>query len=250
MGKLIEKERLKSQSRIWELDFLKGIALILMIITHLFFDLSEFFSVDVSSFGSFPSAVGKISAIIFMTVCGVSATIGKRNVQNGFRLLALATALSLVTAIFDRITGSEICIKFGILHFLAFAMIVSYFSKKLPVPVLVLLSFASFLLGKCFLSRFVNFPLLFPFGLRTREFFSGDYYPLFPNLSYIFFGNAVGKMLYKEKKSVFKKSVKGFDVFNFLGRNTLVLYFIHQPILILILIFISLFSKGLSFVYF
>ena len=184
-----------------------------------------------------------------MTVCGISATLGKKNIQNGLKILALATALSLVTAVFDRITGSEICIKFGILHFLAFAMIISYVSKKLPFPVLILLAAASYALGKYFLSIYVNSPFLFPLGLRTVLFFSGDYYPLFPNLCYIFLGNAAGKMVYKEKNSLFKKQVRIFEPLNFLGRHTLVLYFVHQPILILVLLIISMFSKSLNFVY-
>ncbi len=250
LEKLFEKEKLKSHGRITELDFLKGIALILMILNHLFFDLSAFFAVDISSFESLASIVGKTSAIIFMTVCGISATIGKRNIQNGLKLLALATALSIATAVFDRVTGSEICIKFGILHFLGFAMIISYFCKKLPVPVLFLLAAVSYALGKYFLSFFVNSPFLFPLGLRTRLFFSGDYYPLFPNLCYVFLGNALGKVLYKEKKSVFKKQFKVFEPLRFLGRHTLVIYFVHQPLMLLILIIISFFLKNFNFIYF
>lgn len=244
-----EKERLKSNGRIWELDFLKGVALILMILNHFFFDLSEFFAANVSAFEGFASVVGKTSAIIFMIVCGVSATIGKRNIKNGLRLFALAMVLTIVTAIFDRIAGTEICIKFGILHFLGLSMIISYFSKRLPVPILLLFAVGSFALGKYFSGIFVNTPFLFPFGLRTRLFFSGDYYPLFPNLCYVFLGNTIGKVLYNEKRSIFQKTFKAFEPFNFLGRHTLVLYFVHQPVLILILLIISLFSKDLSFVY-
>lgn len=248
MKNILEKDRLKSRERIWELDFLKGIALFLMILNHIFFDLSEFFSVDVSGFEGFSSVVGKASAVIFMTVCGISATLGKRNVQNGLRLFALAMALTAATAVFDRVAGTEVCIKFGILHFLSLAMMISQGTKKLPVPVLLIASVFAFALGKYFSGIFVNTPLLFPLGLRTRLFFSGDYYPLFPNLGFVFLGNALGKILYKERKSVFKKKFRFSEVLCLPGRHTLVLYFVHQPIIILFLFLISLFPNSLHFV--
>ncbi len=233
--KLLEHEQIRHRGRIAELDFLKGIALILMILNHIFFDLSQFFSADVSRFDLFASIVGKLSAVMFMTLCGVSATLGKRNVQNGLRLLFLATALSLATAVFDRVSGTEVCIKFGILHFLSFAMMLSCAVKKLPVWATGILALASYAIGKYFSTVFVDAWFLFPLGLRTRQFSSGDYYPLFPNLCFVFLGIIIGKTLYKNRKSLFKRQPGLIKPLCFLGRHTLILYFVHQPIILAVL---------------
>lgn len=241
--KLFHKNGTDTSKRIAELDILKGIALILMIINHIAFDLSEFFAVDFSAFDSFASVAGKTSAVLFMTVCGISTTIGKRNIKNGLRLLGLAMVLTLVTAVFDRIAGTEICIKFGILHFLAFAMIISCGVKKLPVPVIGGLAVACFALGKLFLSILVDFPFLYPFGLRTSQFYSGDYYPLFPNLCFVFLGIIIGKTIYKTRKSLFKRQPGLIKPLCFFGRHTLILYFVHQPIILAVLYIIIRISE-------
>lgn len=211
-----------------------------MILNHIFFDLSQFFFVDVSRFEFFASSAGKASAVMFMTICGVSATLGKRNIQNGLRLLLLATVLSLSTAAFDRIAGTEVCIKFGILHFLSLAMMLSCAVKRLPVWATGILALASYALGKYFAAVFVDAPFLFPLGLRTREFFSGDYYPLFPNLCFVFFGIIIGKTLYKSRQSLFKRQPGSIKPLCFLGRHTLSLYFIHQPVILAVLYVISI----------
>lgn len=217
------------KDRIWELDFLKGIALIFMVWDHIVFDLYGFFGFDTSSLGFFQEGIGVISAIIFMTVCGISVTLGSHNLKHGAITLSLGMALTLFTYIFDLVADAGSLILFGILHFLGLAMIIGHFLKKLPVYVLAPLAAAVFGVGLWFSSLTVKTPFLFPLGLTANGFYSSDYFPILPNLAYVIIGIIIGKTVYKDKKSLFRFQPKKSPV-SFLGRHTLVLYFAHQPV--------------------
>lgn len=219
-----------SKRRIWELDFLKGVALVLMILNHIIFDLYSFFGFDVSSLSFFRDIIGIISSVIFMTVCGVSLTLGKHNIKRGIIVFSLGVALTLFTFVFDKFTNSGALILFGILHFLGVAMIIGHFAKKLPLPVIAMLAFISFALGYYFKSLTIATPFFFPLGITNRNFYSSDYFPLFPNLGYVFLGIIIGKTVYKKKESIFSFSPKK-SLMCFLGKHTLVLYFAHQPVI-------------------
>ena len=211
-----------------------------MIFDHAVFDLDEFFGVKADSLGFFKEGIGFAAAWIFMTVCGVSATIGMRNIKRGAIVFSLGMVLSIGTLISDALFGTEIVICFGILHFLGLAMIISHFVKRLPVWAIALLSVLCAATGAAFERITVSFPFLFPFGLCASGFYSSDFFPLFPNLCFPFAGICVGRLLYREKKSLFRFPFK-HSLICMLGRNTLLLYFLHQPVIIGILFLINLF---------
>lgn len=226
------------KGRIPELDFLKGIALIFMVWDHIVYDLYGFFGFDVSFPDFFKEGIGAISAVIFMTVCGVSVTLGRHNIKHGIQVFSLGMALTLFTFIFDKITGEESIILFGILHFLGLAMIIGHFVKKLPVPVVALLAMCAFAVGAYFEKITVSAPFLFPLGLMTDSFYSSDYFPLLPNIGYVFIGVIIGRLIYKNKKSLLNFRPKK-SILCFLGRHTLVLYFAHQPVVFGVIFIVS-----------
>ena len=84
-----------------------------------------------------------------------------------------------------------------------------------------------------------DFDYLFIFGITSNNFVSSDYYPLIPWLGIFIYGIIIGKVLYKEKRSVFNYNM-GNNIISWLGRHTLPIYMIHQPVLILL---IALFEK-------
>lgn len=173
-------EKKPKSSRIWEIDFLRGIALILMLWDHVIYDLGSFFSVDTSHLGFFENGIGKISAFMFITLCGVSATLGKNNLKHSARLLCLSLGVTAATAIFGYFTNNKSIILFGILHFLCVGIFAAHFLKRLPIWVLGIIGIASFLLGEYFASIKVSSPYLFAFGLVSDNFYSADFFPVFP----------------------------------------------------------------------
>lgn len=225
------------KNRIWEIDFLRGIAFIGMVFCHAVYDLNYIFGIETTFFLEYYDIIGNFSAITFMILCGISSNFSKNNIKRGLIVFASALALTTVTALADRLFNTNLIIIFGILHFLGIAMIISHFAKKLPIWVTLVLSVASWILGKYLLSLRVSTNIFCMFGLYSKTFYSSDYYPIFPYLAFVFIGIVLGKLFYKEKKSIFPFTI-GKNPISFFGKHSFILYFIHQPIIFTVLFII------------
>lgn len=89
--------------------------------------------------------------------------------------------------------------------------------------------------------------LLAPLGVSPEGLFMPDYRPLLPwfgvVLLGVFFGNAV--YLAWRKKSPPSPTPRTVAPLAFLGRHTLLIYLLHQPVLIAILWALGILSPGL-----
>lgn len=218
---------MRVKSRIWEIDFIRGIAIVLMIIFHLVVDLRDYYHYDIEYLSGFWYYVGKTAAILFMLVSGVSSTLSKRNIKRGAMVFGFGMLLTVITYYYNP----ELYIRFGILHFLGLCMILSRFLKKIHRKYLVISGTVSIVTGLFFDRMIVRTPYLFPIGLMDKHFDSLDYYPLFPWLGVFLYGMAMGHILYKTRQSLLPFVLK-YDFFSYLGRHSLLIYLIHQPILL------------------
>lgn len=123
-------------------------------------------------------------------------------------------------------------------------------SNKIFIPIVIML----FLLTLGIQYGFVGIPnlleinlpnkmydldFLFPFGFTSNDFFSADYFPLFPWFFCFLLGSCFGKWLKSNKApEFFYKSHLKF--LSFVGRNTLIIYVLHQPILFGLFYFVSM----------
>lgn len=208
-----------------------------MVYFHLIFDLSELYGFNAGIYSPFNHIIGELSAIIFIFISGVSSIFSKSNVKRGLRLFFIAMLLTLITYVFAR----DMTIKFGILHFLSICMIIYPLLNKLNPFYKIIFSVILILAG--FYTRSVNSTndMLFFLGIHNSSFSSGDYYPLIPWLGLYLFGCSFGKLIYSEKKSVFKTNLNQ-NILTYAGKHSLVIYILHQPIIILFIeIFMQLF---------
>ncbi|WP_459910834.1 heparan-alpha-glucosaminide N-acetyltransferase [Desulfotomaculum defluvii] len=220
----------KPQGRIWELDFLRGLAIIFMSFFHLMYDLKEFYGQPVNYEQGFIYLIGKASSTLFILLAGVSSSLSQSNQKRGLRLLIIAILLTIVTSI--AVPGSNIF--FGILHFLAISILLYPFFQSMPPMVLLIVG--TVIIGARFLTKSLTLStnLLAPLGLTSQDFFSVDYFPLIPYLGLFLYGVALGKLLYCDKNSRFPYSPITRP-FILLGQHSLIIYLIHQPILLLFL---------------
>ncbi|NLM12919.1 MAG: DUF1624 domain-containing protein [Epulopiscium sp.] len=217
-------------NRIVEIDFFRGIAIILMMLFHFLYDLQVFYNINIPSWNQFWYYEGKLSAILFMLLSGISCTLSKNNLKRGFKVFLIGMLLTIGS----YILMPEEYIRFGILHLLGLSMILLHFIKVIPPVWTGILSVIIIILGSIMSLMTVNTWILSPLGLIHGKFNSMDYYPLFPWFGVFLIGTVIGRIVYKEKKSIFHKTYKnGF--FNFLGRHSLFIYLIHQPIFLIIL---------------
>ncbi|MBQ6052500.1 MAG: DUF1624 domain-containing protein [Clostridia bacterium] len=224
---------MKKNNRIWEIDFLRGIAFICMVYDHVVFDLNYIFGVNTIQL----DFIGDFSAIIFMLLCGISTTLSKNCLKRGALVFGAAMLLTAVTFAVDMIFDTRLIIVFGILHMLGIAMMLSYLVKKMPNILIAAVSAVLFALYIPFKNIRNMGNLLFAFGIHDAKFYSSDYYPLIPYLGVVFIGIIMGKLLYSDRKSIFSFSL-GNNPVSFIGQHSLILYLTHQPIVIAILFII------------
>ena len=227
--------------RIWEIDFLRGLAIILMVGYHLLYDLGEFRGVQ--SFLGFSTNLSTLAwtiahfffATLFVVLSGTSGTLSRSNVRRGLRLLAVSLAVTVATYIFDPSSA----VFFGILQCLAISMLIygAAFEKAGPLAcaawgALVVGLGAAAPLARRALE--VRFDWLMPFGIHSPTFSSFDYFPLLPWFGVFLMGAAAGKALYAAKRSLLPWRLPVTFV-NIAGRHSLLIYIVHQPIIMGIL---------------
>ncbi len=220
-------KQMNAACRIWEIDFARGIAIILMVLFHAVVDLTDFYSAGIDYLEGFWYFEGKIAAILFILAAGISSTLSRNNLKRGLLIFAWGMLLTIVTYIYNP----QKFIVFGILHFLGLSMIIYHFMRDIKKRTVLLLSLVVILGGFVFADISLETSYFFVAGLTSNSFCSLDYYPVFPWLGVFLIGALAGKTLYIHRKSLLPSSAKP-NFINFLGRHSLFIYLIHQPIIL------------------
>ena len=226
--------------RYLEIDLARGIAVLLMIAYHFAFDIF------------FPSPNIYLFAIpiasLFILISGICLHLSYsrrrsfyRFLRRGIKLIILASMITLLSFLFLK----KGFIVFGILHFFGLTSFLiypflKYFENKL---VHLLLGISIILVGIWIWNLEFEFSYLLWLGFIPKNFFSFDYFPLFPWFGVLLLGVFLGKAFYPNGERSFKINLPSLEiikVLSFLGKHSLVIYFIHQPIIILILNLIGL----------
>jgi uncharacterized membrane protein len=221
--------------RIWEIDFLRGIAIILMIMFHLVVDITEFYGYHLNYLSGFWYYEGKVAAILFILLAGTSTVFSKNNTRRGLIVLGWGLMLTVITYLFESTTY----IRFGILHFLGCCLLLYRFIYSLDNRWIIILAFLTIALEDIAAKISVTSEWLTPLGITPAIFISLDYYPLIPWASVFLLGVLMGRALYVQPRSVLPMMPRT-NVITYLGRHSLFIYLLHQPILLASLYFMSL----------
>ena len=211
--------------RIEEIDSLRAIALVMMLVSNFVTDLNYFGLMDVEK-GDQWWWLARATAFLFVSISGISYFLAhqkKYDFMDTFertkRLVFWAFMITMVTYIF----APAAYVRFGVLHLLALASIIAFpFARKPGIAfgigiVLLLIP----------LSTNTNFVW---FGLQETGTFAVDYFPLNPWLGIFFLSLAFSSIIYPESKPILQ--INWPEKWLWFGRNTLIIYVIHQPILI------------------
>ena len=222
-------------NRIWELDALRGICILFVILFHLLYDLqslTEFRIVD------HPVLfwIMQYGGIVFVLLSGLCVTLGRRSFRRGLLVFGCGTVITLVTCTMAKLgmAHESIIIWFGVLHLLGVCMMVWPLFRKLPVWLLAVIGIAVICQGHYFNTIRVEPHWLFPLGLRYVGFASSDYFPICPNLGWFLLGAVLGRTLYGKKQTLLPKfpaEAAPICFFRWCGRSSLWIYLLHQPIL-------------------
>ena len=220
------------KNRIWELDAFRGVCILAVVALHLLFDLKVYFGLRILDHPVM-QAVNTAVGISFVVLSGLCVTLGSCPLRRGLEVFFCAMAITAVTWSMAKLNFLHpgMVIRFGVLHLLGVCMLLWPLFKKLPTGVLAVLGLAIILLGHWFETLTVTPGWLFPLGLVSRGFSSGDYFPLAPHLGWFFLGAVLGRMVYKEKRSIFPDVSKSPAFLCWCGRHSLLIYLVHQPVL-------------------
>lgn len=244
--------------RMDSLDAIRGIAIIAMVVYHALYDVTDIFGYNVPIF-DYLTYLEPGFAGAFILLCGVSSRYSHNNYKRGFMVLGLGLIVSIVTAIFIPSQA----IHFGILTFMGVAIILFELIKplvdkipKIPASIIYIILFLTTyytarygvfglpnLLSVKLPDFLINTPYLYPLGFPDRNFFSADYFPLLPWFFIFLLGTVVGIPIKEGKYPKWFYTIR-VPFFATAGRNTLLIYVLHQPIIYgLLLLFSNLINK-------
>nr|WP_278298122.1 heparan-alpha-glucosaminide N-acetyltransferase [Caloramator proteoclasticus] len=220
------------------MDLFRFIAILLMVIFHIVYDLNEFMGIDINYEVGFWCYIGKVSGLLFIIVAGISSNLGKSPIKKALKLYIFASIITIISFIFFK----EEYIRFGILHFLATMTLLSVVLNKLNTYWLILIQLISYFLYRITQSIKITNPFLIPFGFTYYGFVSVDYYPIFPYIIYYILGIFIFRLVYKRGNRILPFEVKSKCI-EFISRRSLEIYLLHQPLILAILYSIKLLQK-------
>jgi uncharacterized membrane protein len=155
-------------------------------------------------------------------------------VSRGLELFGLGMVATLVTWLF---LGSGFVV-FGILHFIGLSVILGILFTRFKFTN-ILLGAAAIMFGLYLQGLATEGPWLLWLGLMPMGFYSVDYFPLLPWFGIFLFGIAFGNAFYPKGKRAFRIPDLAKNFFAkyvcFLGRHSLLIYLVHQLIIVAIL---------------
>ena len=252
-----------AKDRAWELDFLRGIALIMMLFMHTSWDFRYEFGVDIFSYLEadwFWSFVHPVIVVLFVGVSGICSTFSRNNAKRGLKILAATLALNIGTLIIYKVTGIPCLIIFNVLSVLTCGIfiyaLIAFIEKKTkanPNVANVIMGLAGLyiVIVGCNIHYMDNasdslFFLPVGFDIAGTPPMA-DYMPLFPWLGVFLLGCVIGRTCYKDKKTLFAGKGKVMSAVarpvEFIGRHSLIIYLAHQPVIYGLLFVIFLFVR-------
>lgn len=228
---------------------LRGLCILGVMWHHLMYDVRYIFHYDAFEFFesfTFQKIIHPLMLIGFFCIAGISQSFSKNNLIRAKKIGGIAILLTIVSALLSYILSAEFYIIWQILHSLAFCILLTYLlqkyvpkQKKQFLIYLVLSMLFIFILPEIYQHYDLahhGSPFLLPFGigyLRPEVPTMLDYIPVIPLGGFFFIGVFLGQILYKD--GMVKKELCAGSIWlplRFLGKYSLYVYAIHQPIFI------------------
>jgi len=227
------------RDRVLWVDYLRGIAIVLMVAFHFIFDLDylSFIRINLESgfWFFFPRALGAT----FLFVVGVSLVLSDKrdketknegyihHFKRGLFLAGVAALITVATWVYPH----EGFITFGIIHLIALSTFIAPLFLRFG-KLNVLLGLIIMVLGIFLGGMQTNSHDLFWLGITYPGYTALDYYPLLPWFAFVLIGISAGQIAFEKGKDMIRlgKS-KVSDALAFLGKNSLAIYLVHQLVL-------------------
>ena len=188
--------------RIFLLDITRGICVLAMIAYHFCWDLGYFGFIDLQLITQgFGLLVAQLIGFSFITIAGISSLLlsqsdsfRQKYLKRFFKLVFFSAIISTATFMLNR----NSFIFFGILHFLSVcsltSLILIYIKSSFHLLLIFLCAAIVSISGITF-----NLPYMLSWlGFNKEIPSTNDFYPLFPWITFYFFGFLLGKIIYEK----------------------------------------------------
>jgi uncharacterized membrane protein len=238
------------------IDTIRALAIVNMVAFHFCYDLFVVYGLSPSFPFTAPARIWeRLICCTFIFVSGISLNLSRHACRRGLIVNACGVAITLVTWL---LMPSEI-ILFGVLNLIGASMILVFALRRTlerlaPIPGSII-SFALFAFTYGIPDGFLGFfrislvklpdflystPYFAFLGFPGSGFRSSDYFPLLPWIFLFLCGWYLWRAIpEKTRAAAFTKGCRPLD---FIGRHSLLIYLVHQPLLfgICYLIFLRL----------
>lgn len=276
-GEAHASENAPTHARIWEVDSWRGVAIITMIIFHLVYDLRVYGGVPFVLHQGFWFYFQRFTAISFIALSGVSVVLSysralaARGSDDGLAWKIMRRGLhilgiGLIFTVVMRVGGFG-RIDFGVLHLIGTSIICSIPFLKLaavgdPADGVggerryswLVLAAAGVMYALSYLLKYLDVQApagvhwLVPLGIEPPGYYFADYFPFVHWFAVFLIGLFLGAVLYQGGMRQWPlpnlERVFPFPLLQRLGRHSLVIYVVHQPVLIGLLLLTGTITFG------
>ena len=236
-----------SQRRVGMLDLLRGGAMILVVLYHLLYDLVNIAQVNLPRWltPGLPVMEGVHTGFLWVlfAVSGICSGYSKNLLRRGVLLYLAGFAVTLVTMLWIP----TFPIVFGVLSCFGACMVLTDLCEKwldrIPWPIVTLLGVILWMIFADFDHGVLHFGVknvaislpdvryLYPLGIKSSSFLSRDYFPVIPFVFMFLAGSGLYRPIAKGSFPKWFYSSHSRPV-EWIGRHSLIIYAVHQPILI------------------
>jgi uncharacterized membrane protein len=230
----------ESRTRIALVDLARGIALLAMFVFHFAYDLSHFglIETDIPQDPAWRLFARTIAAS-FLTLVGISlvlATRGGLNRPAYLKRLAMVAGAAALVSLGTWFAMPRTFIFFGILHQVALASVLALPFLRLPVGLVAAAAVVVFALPLLVDAPFFDQPWLLWLGLAKIVPNTADYVPVLPWFGWVLTGTVIARIalphLVGSRIAAWRPLSKVSRLISWGGRHSLLVYLLHQPIFI------------------
>lgn len=222
------------------MDAARGVAILMMVLYHFMYDLDTFGGYNIESTSGFWARFADLTAFSFVFLVGVSLAISyakseaprfRTYLGRGLKIVGYGMVLTLLT----WALGMGV-IVFGILHLIGISIILAFpFLRFRMANLLAGLAFIGLGWYMQALDLSSESPWLLPLGVVPEGLFMPDYRPLLPWFGVVLLGVFTGNLVYGSGKRIAGiawQMPSPARPLTFMGRHSLFVYLVHQPILV------------------
>lgn len=227
-------------------DILRGFALAEMIIYHTLWDIVFIFGINLNWFRGTGAYIWQQSICwIFILLSGFCVNFSLHKFKRSLTVIICSAIISVITIL--ALPNSTV--RFGVLCLIGFGMLImipldKLFSKVNPIPAAIIF-FCLFIITKNVPYGFLGFEklnisevpaILYQndltafLGFPPADFYSSDYFPLLPWIFLYITGYFI-YYIFKKYNLMHLLSLVSISPLEWLGRHSLIIYMLHQPLI-------------------